>query len=105
MRSALYSCQVLYYKCQVNKGIEIVANITILIIFLSIFIVSVGEKSMSQDLSAWESPYFVEKGEKPYMFYTVFGVTPEDLKPSRAKHNVDSIPEGLDARFFHKDRH
>ena len=43
-----------------------------------------------------ERPYYEDIGYKPFLIYIVFGVSGDELEISRAKHNVDEIPEGLD---------
>ena len=44
-----------------------------------------------------ERQYYEDIGYKPFLFYVVFGVSGDELEISREKHNVDAIPEGLDA--------
>ena len=43
-----------------------------------------------------ERQYYEDIGYKPFLIYIVFGVSGDELEISRAKHNVDEIPEGLD---------
>ena len=54
-----------------------------------------------------ERQYYEDIGYKPFLFYVVFGVSGDELEVSRAKHNVDGMPEGLDiislARPDHSD--
>ena len=43
-----------------------------------------------------ERKYYEDIGYKPFLVYVIFGVSGDELEVSKAKHNVDGIPEGLD---------
>ena len=43
-----------------------------------------------------ERKYYEDIGYKPFLVYVIFGVSGDELEISRAKHNVDGKPEGLD---------
>jgi hypothetical protein len=52
-----------------------------------------------------ERQYYEDIGYKPFLFFIVFGVSGDELEISRAKHNVDEIPEGLDSVSLTRPEH
>jgi hypothetical protein len=49
----------------------------------------------------WERNYY-ENGNKPYIFYVIFGVTTDELNISRKKHRVDEIPSDIQVIKYDK---
>ena len=52
-----------------------------------------------------ERKYYEDIGYKPFLVYVIFGVSGEELEVSRAKHNVDGMPEGLDIISLTRPEH
>lgn len=49
----------------------------------------------------WDRIYY-EDGNKPYIFYVIFGVTSVDLNVSRKKHRVEEIPSDIQVIKYDK---
>jgi hypothetical protein len=50
---------------------------------------------MSNELRSWPRPHFEPGGGRPFILFHVFGAFSRELAPSRARHRVGGIPEGL----------
>ncbi len=49
--------------------------------------------------------YYTDTGQRPFLFYVVFGATGEDLQVSRTRHHVDAFPEGLSLQGLSRKEH
>ena len=52
-----------------------------------------------------EREYYTDKGYRPFLFFAVFGVTEDDIHPSKSSHHVDCLPERLKIHALHRPDH
>ena len=49
--------------------------------------------------------HYKDIGYKPFLFFAVFGVSGEDVHPSRSRHHVDCLPESLEIHALRRPEH
>ncbi len=64
-----------------------------------------GTAMADDDADVWNRPHFKDVGEKPHVFYVVFGANAKAMKLSKEKHNLTGVPKGLRIRSFDKTQH
>jgi hypothetical protein len=55
---------------------------------------------MSTPLEDWPRPYIAAGGEKPFLFYVVFGCDTDELELSRSRHRCDAIPDDIEIHNY-----
>lgn len=49
--------------------------------------------------------YYADIGYKPFLFFVIFGVTADDIHPSRSRHHVNRLPESLEISMLNRPEH
>ena len=52
----------------------------------------------------WEREYYSKEFEPAFIFFAIYGIENSELKLSKADHNIDEYPQGLDIRFYDKSK-
>jgi hypothetical protein len=56
-------------------------------------------------LEDWSRPHFRSGGGDAFLFYAIYGPTPESLSISRSRYRCDGIPDGLELMTYRTESH
>src|SRR5262245_445740 len=55
---------------------------------------------MTSSLENWERPGFRQGGGDAFLFYVIYGPTPQSFSVSRSKYRFDGIPDGIELMAY-----